>query len=163
MSETTITLPAQSYFYTGEAICPIPVVTYQGVTFVENQDYTVTYSNNVKVGTATVTIKGVGNCKGSVQMTFTILCPHNHYSDGVCTNCGYVCVHSYNKNTYKCTMCGMDCPHNYGVSIKVDATCSGQGMTVYQCEDCGHEYAEILDTLGHKYTYTYTDTSHQGV
>jgi hypothetical protein len=38
-------------------------------------DYTVTYSNNVAVGTAKVTITGVGNCTGVLSRQFTIVSP----------------------------------------------------------------------------------------
>ncbi len=36
-------------------------------------DYTVTYENNTKPGTATVAITGIGNFKGSTTLSFTIL------------------------------------------------------------------------------------------
>lgn len=39
---------------------------------VENTDYTATFSNNTKAGTATVTYKGKGNYSGEVSTTFTI-------------------------------------------------------------------------------------------
>ena len=39
---------------------------------VSGTDYTVTYSNNVKVGTATVTVTGIGNYTGTVTKTFVI-------------------------------------------------------------------------------------------
>ncbi len=39
---------------------------------IENTDYTVTYSDNINVGTATVTITGIGAYSGSKNVTFTI-------------------------------------------------------------------------------------------
>ena len=36
------------------------------------EDYTVTYRNNAKIGTATATIKGVNNLTGTIKITFTI-------------------------------------------------------------------------------------------
>ena len=51
--------------YTGSAITPGVTVTLGGKTLVKDTDYTVTYSNNVNVGTATVTITGIGNYCGS--------------------------------------------------------------------------------------------------
>ena len=41
-------------------------------TLVAGTDYTVTYKNNVKVGTATVVITGKGNFTGTKTITFTI-------------------------------------------------------------------------------------------
>ena len=42
------------------------------MTLVNGTDYTVTYANNVKVGTATVTVKGKGNYTGTITLTFMI-------------------------------------------------------------------------------------------
>ncbi len=41
-------------------------------TLVYKTDYTITYKNNVNVGTATMTIKGKGNYTGSLKKTFKI-------------------------------------------------------------------------------------------
>ena len=43
-----------------------------GNTLILNTDYTVTYTNNTNVGTATVTITGIGNYSGETSRTFTI-------------------------------------------------------------------------------------------
>ena len=40
---------------------------------VEGVDFTVTYSNNVDVGTATVTVTGKGNYKGTMKLSFKII------------------------------------------------------------------------------------------
>lgn len=59
--------------YTGKAIKPA-VVVYDGETLlVEKKDYTVKYSANVKVGTATVKVTGKGNYVGSDTANFTIV------------------------------------------------------------------------------------------
>ena len=58
--------------YTGEAITQSPVVTFGGVTLTAGTDYTVTYDNNVNVGTAAVIITGKGNYSGSNTATFKI-------------------------------------------------------------------------------------------
>ena len=58
--------------YTGSALEPKLQVSYGGRQLVENVDYTVRYSNNVEVGTATATITGKGNYSGTKSMTFTI-------------------------------------------------------------------------------------------
>ncbi len=61
-----------SYEYTGGRISPNPVVTMSGITLKKNSDYRVSYGNNVNVGTATVTIEGIGRFAGTVVKTFTI-------------------------------------------------------------------------------------------
>ncbi|MFR7721050.1 MAG: leucine-rich repeat protein, partial [Hominilimicola sp.] len=71
ISDTTIgSIPNQTY--TGNSISALPVITYNGATLTKGTDYTLTYSNNVNVGTATVTIKGQGNFKGTTSKTFSI-------------------------------------------------------------------------------------------
>lgn len=80
---------------------------------------------------------------------------------GVCTRCGYKCPHDY-KNSF-CTLCGIECSHDYKETFRFDATCSAQGIAKYKCMDCKHEYDEILDSLGHDYTWTYDDFSHSAV
>nr|MBP3598730.1 hypothetical protein [Eubacterium sp.] len=65
--------------YTGEAIVPnIPGVNYvddytDDIGYVVNEDYTLTVTDNVEAGTATITIQGIGNYEGSVTGTFQIL------------------------------------------------------------------------------------------
>ena len=62
--------------YTGSALEPAPVVTFNEMTLVAgaDKDYTVAYTNNTNAGTATVTITATENCNysGSVSKTFTI-------------------------------------------------------------------------------------------
>ena len=62
-----------SQIYTGSAICPDVVVTDGQKTLVKNTDYTVTYSDNINIGTATVTITGIGDYAGEVVKTFRIV------------------------------------------------------------------------------------------
>ena len=42
------------------------------ITLREGIDYTVKYKSNKKIGTATVTITGIGNYKGTIPRTFKI-------------------------------------------------------------------------------------------
>ena len=59
--------------YTGKTITPSPVVKQLGVTLKKGTDYKVTYSNNVKIGKAKVTITGIGKYTGSITKTFNIV------------------------------------------------------------------------------------------
>ncbi len=59
--------------YTGSAIEPAVVMTYEGTALVKDVDYEVTYSNNTIVGTATITITGKGNYAGKTSKTFNIV------------------------------------------------------------------------------------------
>ena len=58
--------------YTGSAQQPKPTVVAAGSVLKEGTDYTLSYSNNVNIGTASVTIKGKGNYRGSVTKNFKI-------------------------------------------------------------------------------------------
>ena len=59
--------------YTGSTITPSVAVTVNNVTLQQNSDYTVSYSNNRNVGTATVTVTGRGNYSGTKTTTFRII------------------------------------------------------------------------------------------
>jgi len=59
--------------YTGSAIKPAITVKDGSKTLVSGTDYTVSYSNNINVGTATVTVTGKGNYSGSVKKNFSII------------------------------------------------------------------------------------------
>ena len=59
--------------YTGSEIEPNVTVKIDNKTLKENEDYTVTYSNNIYIGTAQITIKGIGNYTGTKTTTFKIV------------------------------------------------------------------------------------------
>lgn len=63
-----------SYTYNGQAHTPSSAVTVtlNGTTLTEGEDYTLTYTNNVNAGTATVTATGAGNYTGAAEGSFTI-------------------------------------------------------------------------------------------
>ena len=58
--------------YTGKKICPKLVVKNGKTKLKAKKDYTITYKNNVKKGTATIIIKGKGNFSGTKKLTFKI-------------------------------------------------------------------------------------------
>ena len=58
--------------YTGSPLKPAVVVKDGETTLVENTDYTLTYDNNLNVGTATVTATGIGNYTGTQTKEFAI-------------------------------------------------------------------------------------------
>ena len=59
--------------YTGKAITQSPVIQLSGKKLKVGTDYTLSYKNNTKVGTATVTATGKGNYTGSISKTFKIV------------------------------------------------------------------------------------------
>lgn len=68
ISNYAVTLAKTSYEYTGKAI--EPAVKVSGLT--EEDDYYVDYENNIRIGTATITITGTGMYTGTIEKTFRI-------------------------------------------------------------------------------------------
>ena len=67
-----VALSTTSVVYDGIAKTPGVTVTDGGVLLTVNDDYTVSYTDNVNVGTATVTVTGKGNYAGTKTGTFEI-------------------------------------------------------------------------------------------
>ncbi len=59
---------ASNLYYTGNAIEPVVKISDAE----QDRDFTVSYDKNVKAGTATVTVKGIGKYTGTVKKTFKI-------------------------------------------------------------------------------------------
>ena len=72
ISGADVTLSTSIYEYDGGYMKPVVVVKLNDTLLVAGKDYTVSYINNKKVGTATVIVNGIGQYTGSVSRTFTI-------------------------------------------------------------------------------------------
>ncbi len=86
----------REYQYTGAQICPVGITVtdyIDGVKYklTENVDYTLSYSNNINIGTATITVNGINNFKGTGTGKFLITAstiaggntlPGNSYLEG---------------------------------------------------------------------------------
>ena len=72
ISKASVTLSTSTYAYDGKAKKPGVTVKLNGKTLKNGTDYTVSYSNNTKVGTATVKITGKGNYTGTISKTYSI-------------------------------------------------------------------------------------------
>lgn len=68
ISKKKVELSYTETFFDGEA--KMPSVTIPGLA--ENEDFIVTYKNNINIGTAEVIITGKGNYKGTIKETFLI-------------------------------------------------------------------------------------------
>lgn len=89
----TVTFEDAIYYADGTEHKPkVKVVTKNGTTLKEGVNYEVVYTNNVKAGTATATVNGIDNYKGSVTHSFTIQQPRD------ITN--FDCSLSYNTGNY---------------------------------------------------------------
>ncbi len=65
--------------YNGKLVTPKPTVKLGSLKLTLGTHYTLSYKNNTKAGTATVTIKGKGNLTGSRSVTFRIVAPSVSY------------------------------------------------------------------------------------
>ena len=62
----------ESLEYTGLPLEPTLELLHDTQPLVLGTDYTITYTNNTDAGTATVTITGIGNYSGTIEVTFEI-------------------------------------------------------------------------------------------
>ncbi len=72
ISEAKVTT-VKDQIYTGKAVKPAVIVKYDNTKLIKGTDYTVTYKNNRKVGTAAVTITGKGSYTGTKTVYFDIV------------------------------------------------------------------------------------------
>ncbi len=63
----------ENQYYTGDLIEPPLTILCGDTELTADSDYTAVYDNNVEVGTASVTIVGIGFYQGDITMTFEIL------------------------------------------------------------------------------------------
>ena len=71
LTENMISLPS-SVAYEKGGCTPEPVITADGNILIKGADYTVSYKNNKKAGTASLVVKGKGIYKGTVTKRFMI-------------------------------------------------------------------------------------------
>ena len=70
MKNAMVTLNKSEYFYNGSE--QTPSVSIQGLSLVQDRDYTVEYQNNLEVGEGSVVLSGIGSCTGTITKTFAI-------------------------------------------------------------------------------------------
>ncbi len=72
ISNSKISLSNTTYFYDGTEKKPSVTVKEENKTLVKEKDYNINYTNNVNAGTATVTVTGKNNYKGTITAKFKI-------------------------------------------------------------------------------------------
>lgn len=72
MDEVSI-LPVPDQAYTGKDLSPSVQASYEETDLEEDEDYTVSYKNNKKIGVGTITLAGKGKFSGSQSVTFKIV------------------------------------------------------------------------------------------
>ena len=114
-------------------------------------DYTLEYTDNVDIGTATVTVTGRGEYLGQKEITFEILCPYHNFESGYYTETAvYTDCEAGGKIIKNCSFCGYyddseaapAKPHGECTWQEVKSpTCGEEGISAYVCADCG-KYVE---------------------
>ena len=72
LASADVTLASDTYTYNGRSQKPAVTVKHGGKKLVPGTDYSVTYSDNIHAGTASVKVSGKGNYKRTVTKKFTI-------------------------------------------------------------------------------------------
>ena len=70
INDVEVTVP--DTVFTGEQVRPDVVVSYGGYQFINNSDYTLSFKDNVNIGTASVVVTGKKHLSGSRTVTFPI-------------------------------------------------------------------------------------------
>ena len=123
-------------------------------------DYTLEYTDNVDIGTATVTVTGRGEYLGQKEITFEILCPYHNFESGYYTETAvYTDCEAGGKIIKNCSFCGYyddseaapAKPHGECTWQEVKSpTCGEEGISAYVCADCGKYVEEKpIEKLAH--------------
>lgn len=145
--------PIEDQECTGKALLPDVTIMHNGYTLQKDVDYTVTGTNNLKPGTATLTIRGKGNYGGNAVSTFDIYCNHTEKTSmgGQKATC-----QKKGLERLRCNACGEtfeeETPivdHNFVKMNTVAPTYEADGYTVYKCSMCGTtEQRDKVPALG---------------
>lgn len=150
-SDVSYSLPSKIQS-TGKALTPVPEITYSGVKLTEKTDFTCSYTDNVNIGTAKLTVRGIGNYEGSVDLQFEIYCNHKETTEPVIKQ-EATCEHP-GLITRECKECGMTISEEipqleHTFTDKVFApTANDRGYTLHTCSVCGYSYKDnYVDTI----------------
>lgn len=94
-----ISLSAKTYAYNGKAKTPAVTVKTGKKVLKKNTDYTVSYSNNKKIGTAKAVISFKGNYRGTRSVSFTIKPPKTTLSSARYSSGGNIMIR-WKRNPY---------------------------------------------------------------
>ena len=152
IADAVLSLSAESFQYDGTEKKPEVTVVLGGTTLTADQDYTLAYENNTEVGTAKVTITGIGLYQGTVEKEFTITCEHQ-WGESITKE--PTCQEEGEK-TITCEICGQTktekiekADHQYGEwTVAKEPTKDTDGERKRACIWCGLEETEVIPALG---------------
>lgn len=122
ISETTIT-DIEDKTYTGKLITPEVRVIDGEYVLIKDKDYTISYSNNINIGTGVAIITGIGNYSGKVEKTFNII----------------------KKDIKYTTISDIEDQKYTGTSITPEITITSDYITLKQGQDYTVEYANNIE------------------
>ena len=164
LSQAAASMESDAYAYTGNAIRPEVEVVCNGKVLVKDTDYRVIYKDNQDIGTAEVTIHGIGEYIGNITIRFQIYCGHNNmlHTEGkkaTCTEAGKaeywhcsVCKKYFSDEagTKETTLADTVLPatgHQLNKTDSKAATCTEAGNTEYwTCNICGKYFSDEAGT-----------------
>ena len=157
-------MESDAYAYTGNAIRPEVKVVCNGKVLVKDTDYRVIYKDNQDIGTAEVTIHGIGEYIGNITIRFQIYCGHNNmlHTEGkkaTCTEAGkaeywycsvcekYFSDEAGTKETTLADTVISATGHQLNKTDSKAATCTEAGNTEYwTCNACGKYFSDEAGT-----------------
>ena len=164
LSQAAASMESDAYAYTGNAIRPEMQVVCNGKVLAKDTDYRVIYKDNQDIGTAEVTIHGIGEYIGNITIRFQIYCGHNNmlHTEGkkaTCTEAGKaeywycsVCEKYFSDEagTKETTLADTVLPaigHQLNKTDSKAATCTEAGNTEYwTCNACGKYFSDEAGT-----------------
>ena len=164
LSQAAASMESDAYAYTGNAIRPEVQVVCNGKVLAKDTDYRVIYKDNQDIGTAEVTIHGIGEYIGNITIRFQIYCGHNNmlHTEGkkaTCTEAGKaeywycsVCEKYFSDEagTKETTLADTVLPaigHQLNKTDSKAATCTEAGNTEYwTCNACGKYFSDEAGT-----------------
>ena len=157
--------------YTGSAINPEPIISYEGSNLVKDTDYTLSYENNINAGTAIIHVRGISAFKGTKDISFNIKKAQINSVDVGSYTTNYTYTGSSIKPDFVLTYNGKtlvaDTDYTYSYSNNTDVSTNSQKGTISivgkgnftgtKTLEFNINQADISDTVGvydEKYTYT---------
>lgn len=77
LSECSVSVQSGDFEYSGREMKPWITVSYKKAVLSEGKEYTLSFTDNVEVGTATATVTGIGDCTGEQSVEFEIIKNHD--------------------------------------------------------------------------------------
>lgn len=147
----SVVLSTSQYTYDGTAKRPSVVVTDADDKVVGDEYYTVSYKNNVEVGTATATITFDDAYLGSVDKTYEIVDSGLTWeitTPPTCTDDGQKRAYNEETGEYEYEVIPAT-GHTYGEKwiVKKAATTAEDGLRIQKCTVCGYEDTVNAQTI----------------